>query len=51
MPHILMVDDERQIRTLLSLTLRRAGHQVTAAADETALRFARGQTAVDLYEA
>jgi CheY-like chemotaxis protein len=33
MPHILIVDDERHIRTMLSLTLRRAGHQVTVAAD------------------
>jgi two-component system, chemotaxis family, chemotaxis protein CheY len=30
---ILIVDDEIQIRTLLSLTLRRAGYKVTVAAD------------------
>ena len=33
MPRILVVDDERGIRSLLMLTLRRAGHTVLAASD------------------
>ena len=33
MPHILIVDDERQIQTLLSLSLRDAGYRVTVASD------------------
>jgi CheY-like chemotaxis protein len=33
LPNILIVDDERQIRTLLSMSLRRAGYDVTVAAD------------------
>jgi CheY-like chemotaxis protein len=33
LPHILIVDDERQIRTLLSLNLRDAGFHVTVASD------------------
>jgi two-component system, cell cycle sensor histidine kinase and response regulator CckA len=33
MPRILVVDDERGIRSLLILTLRKAGHAVFAASD------------------
>jgi len=33
LPHILIVDDERQIQTLLSLNLRDAGYQITVASD------------------
>lgn len=33
MAHILIVDDDRAIRTTIELLLKRAGHQVVAAAD------------------
>jgi len=42
MPRILLVDDDCQVRTMLKLTLERAGHEVTEAED--------GNQAVQKYD-
>src|ERR1044071_5493950 len=47
-PHILVVDDDREIRTLLSDYLQKNGYRVTAVAEGKAMRRALDQTHVDL---
>src|SRR6185436_17633507 len=47
-PHILVVDDDRDIRTLLSDYLQKNGYRVTAVAEGKAMRRALEQTHVDL---
>jgi two-component system OmpR family response regulator len=47
-PHILVVDDDREIRTLLSEYLQKNGYRVTAVAEGKAMRRALEQTHVDL---
>ena len=47
-PHILVVDDDRDIRTLLSEYLQKNGYRVTAVAEGKAMRRALEQTHVDL---
>lgn len=47
-PHILVVDDDRDIRALLSDYLQKNGYRVTAVTDGKAMRRAFGQTHVDL---
>ena len=48
LPHILVVDDDRDIRTLLSEYLQKNGYRVTAVAEGKAMRRALEQTHVDL---
>ena len=47
-PHVLIVDDARDIREPLGLYLRRHGHRVTLAADAAAARRALAEAAIDL---
>jgi two-component system, OmpR family, response regulator len=47
-PHILVVDDDRDIRTLLSDYLQKNGYRVTAVAEGKGMRRALDQTHVDL---
>ena len=47
-PHILVVDDDRDIRTLLSDYLQKNGYRVTAVAEGKGMRRALAQTHVDL---
>lgn len=47
-PHILVVDDDRDIRQLLCEYLEKNGHRATAVADGKAMRRALEQTHVDL---
>jgi two-component system OmpR family response regulator len=47
-PHILVVDDDRDIRTLLSDYLQKNGYRVTAVAEGKAMRRALEQTHIDL---
>ena len=47
-PHILVVDDDRDIRTLLSDYLQKNGYRVTAVAEGKAMRRTLEQTHVDL---
>lgn len=47
MPHILIVDDERAIRSLLARCFARAGYQVTAAADAFEAMLLCGANAFD----
>lgn len=47
-PHILVVDDDRDIRTLLSDYLQKNGYRVTAVAEGKAMRRAIEQAHVDL---
>lgn len=46
--HLLIVDDDREIRSLLAEHLRNCGYQVTAAADGAEMRRALEKTAIDL---
>lgn len=46
--HLLVVDDDREIRTLLAENLRGAGYQVTAVGDGAEMRQALEKAAVDL---
>lgn len=47
-PHILVVDDDREIRDLVSRFLRKNGYRVTAAADGKAMRDALHRSEIDL---
>ena len=47
-PHILVVDDDRDIRTLLSDYLQKNGYRVTAVAEGKAMRRTLEQTHIDL---
>src|ERR1041385_244077 len=47
-PHILVVDADRDIRTLLSGYLQKDAYRVTAVAERTAMRRALDQAHVDL---
>jgi two-component system, OmpR family, response regulator len=47
-PHILVVDDDREIRTLLSDYLQKNGYRVTAVAEGKAMRRTLEQTHIDL---
>ena len=47
-PHILVVDDDREIRTLLSEYLEKNGFRTTAVAEGKAMRRVLEQTHVDL---
>jgi two-component system OmpR family response regulator len=47
-PHILVVDDDREIRTLLSEYLEKNGYRVTAVAEGKAMRRALEQSHIDL---
>jgi two-component system, OmpR family, response regulator len=47
-PHILVVDDDREIRTLLGEYLQKNGYRVTTVAEGKAMRRALEQTHVDL---
>jgi two-component system OmpR family response regulator len=47
-PHVLVVDDDREIRDLLSKILTRRGYRVTVARDEPSMREALGSSRVDL---
>jgi two-component system, OmpR family, response regulator len=47
-PHIMVVDDDREIRTLLSDYLQKNGYRVTAVAEGKAMRRALEQTHIDL---
>ena len=47
-PHILVVDDDREIRTLLSRFLAKEGFRITAAADGREMRKILAEWAIDL---
>ncbi len=47
-PHVLVVDDEADIRALIQEILSDEGYEVTSAADATEARAARGETRFDL---
>lgn len=47
-PHILIVDDHREIRDLVSRTLAKEGFRVTTAADGRAMRAALADSRIDL---
>jgi two-component system OmpR family response regulator len=47
-PHILIVDDHREIRDLVSRALTREGYRVSAAADGRAMRKALADSRIDL---
>jgi len=47
-PHLLVVDDDREIRDLLTSLLARRGYKVTAARDEHAMRWALSNSQIDL---
>ena len=47
-PHILVVDDDREIRDLICRFLRKRGYQVTLAADGEGMRKALADSKIDL---
>jgi two-component system, OmpR family, response regulator len=47
-PHILIVDDHREIRDLVSRSLTKEGFRVSAAADGRAMRKVLGDSRIDL---